>query len=119
MPASTLLSRRPTAARRSVAIGFTICVAIRPTRAAGPWSAAGIYLDGVRPHLGCPGYRFEENVVYRTDNPLFFNKWPREGNTWQDNWFQKDAPPKEKLQAIAAEAGLEAAYRQKLADSPL
>jgi len=66
----------------------------------------------VRPHLGCPGYRFEKNVVYRTDNPLFFNKWRREGNTWQDNWFQKDAPPKEKLQAIAAEAGLEAAYRQ-------
>ncbi len=88
-------------------------------REAGPWSAAGIYLDGVRPYLGCPGYRFEKNVVYRTDNPLFFNKWRREGNTWQDNWFQKDAPPKEKLQAIAAEAGLEAAYRQKLADSPL
>ena len=87
-------------------------------REAGPWSAAGIYLDGVRPYLGCPGYRFERNVVYRTDNPLFFNKWRREGNTWQDNWFQEDAPPKEKLRAIAAEAGLEAAYRQKLPDGP-
>ncbi len=37
----------------------------------GPWSAAGIYLDGVRPDLGCRGYLFEKNVVYRTDQALF------------------------------------------------
>src|SRR5208283_3237677 len=41
-------------------------------RGAGGWDAAGIYLDGVRPDLGCKTYRVEDNVVYQTANPLFF-----------------------------------------------
>ncbi len=83
-------------------------------RDAGPWSAAGIYLDGVRPNLGCRGFHFEKNVVYGTESPLFFCAASEKGNTWQDNWFQKAAPPKATLDAIAHEAGLEPAYRQKL-----
>jgi Right handed beta helix region len=87
-------------------------------RDAGPWSAAGIYLDGVRPELGCRGYRFEKNVVYRTENPLFFCQCSANGNTWQDNVFEKDTPPKQRLEAIASEAGLEPAYRWKLTGKP-
>ena len=49
-------------------------------RDAGPWSAAGIYLDGVRADLGCRGYQFEKNVVYGTESPLFFCQCSRE---WQ------------------------------------
>ena len=87
-------------------------------RDAGPWSAAGIYLDGVRPDLGCRGYRFEKNVVYATDSPLFFCAASREGNIWQDNIFEKGTPPQSRIDAIAREAGLEPPYRQKLTGKP-
>jgi hypothetical protein len=87
-------------------------------RDAGPWSAAGIYLDGVRADLGCRGYRFEKNVVYGTESPLFFCQCSESGNTWDGNLFQKVAPPKETLETIAKEAGLEPAYRQKLLAKP-
>jgi len=87
-------------------------------RDAGPWSAAGIYLDGVRENLGCRGYHFENNVVYGTDSPLFFCACSEKGNTWNGNVFQKAAPPKPVLDAIAKEAGLEPAYRQKLLAKP-
>ena len=83
-------------------------------REAGPWSAAGIYLDGVRPNLGCRGYHFEKNVVYGTEGSLFFCQCSAEGNTWQDNVFEKGTPPKPRLDAIAREAGLQPPWRQKL-----
>ena len=44
----------------------------------------------------------------------FFCQCSGSGNTWHGNLFQKVAPPKETLEAIANEAGLEPAYRQKL-----
>ena len=48
-------------------------------------------------------YRFEKNVVYRTDHPLFFCQCSEAGNTWQDNVFLGDKePPAEVLQAIQA-----------------
>ena len=76
------------------------------TRDAGPWSAPGIYLDGVRPDLGCRNYRFEKNVVYRTENPLFLCQCTREGNTWQDNVFLGQAEPaSDVLRAVRTRAG--------------
>ena len=78
----------------------------------------GIYLDGVRPELGCRGYRFEKNVVYRTANPLIFCQASTAGNTWQDNIFAVAPPPQPRLDQIAREAGLELAYRQKLLGKP-
>jgi alpha-galactosidase len=73
---------------------------------AGPWSAAGIYLDGVRPDLGCRGYRFEENVVYRTEQPLFFCQCSEQGNVWRDNSFLGQVtPPPEVLERIQGQAG--------------
>jgi hypothetical protein len=83
-------------------------------RGTGPWSAAGIYLDGVRADLGCRGYQFEKNVVYGTESPLFFCQCSQSGNTWDGNLFLKAAPPKEMVQAVTNEAGLEPAYRRKL-----
>jgi hypothetical protein len=87
-------------------------------RDAGPWSAAGIYLDGVRPQLGCRGYRFENNVVCAIDSPLFFCACSAAGNVWQDNVFEKGTPPQSRLDAIARQAGLEPPYRQKLLGKP-
>ncbi len=83
-------------------------------RGAGGWDAAGIYLDGVRPDLGCRNYRIENNIVYQTSNPLFFCQAGKEGNTWKDNVFLgNETPPKDVLEAIQAKAGLEPAYRKK------
>ena len=78
----------------------------------------GLYLDGVRPDLGCKTYRVEGNVIFGNANgPLFFCQCGKEGNTWIDNVFQeKGVPPRETLQAIQSKAGLEPAYRQKLAE---
>ena len=76
-------------------------------RGAGPWSAAGIYLDAVRQELGCRNYLFEKNVVYRTGHPLFFCQCSEKGNTWRGNLFLGQAdPPREVLDAIQAKAGL-------------
>ena len=77
-------------------------------RGFGPWSAAGIYLDGVRPDLGCRGYLFEKNVVYRTDQALFFCQANESGNAWRDNLFLSGqaVPPKDVLDWIGAKAGL-------------
>ncbi len=83
-----------------------------------PGSGGGIYLDGVRPELGCRGYRFEKNVVYRTARPLIFCQCSAAGNTWQDNIFADDPPPKSRIDQIAREAGLQAPYRQKLTHKP-
>jgi len=75
-------------------------------RGAGGWSAAGIYLDGVRAELGCRGYRFEKNVVYRTENPLFFCQCSEQGNVWRENVFAgKELPAKDVLEAAQAKAG--------------
>lgn len=79
----------------------------------GGQDAAGIYLDGVRPNLGCKTYLFENNVVYQTANPLFLNQCKKEDDVWRDNTFvEKGTPPKEVLEAIQAKAGLEPAYRR-------
>jgi len=91
---------------------------IRDLRGNGPGSGGGIYLDGVRPELGCRGYRFEKNVVYRTANPLIFCQASTAGNTWQDNIFAVAPPPQPRLDQVAREAGLEPAYRQKLLGKP-
>ncbi len=84
----------------------------------GPFTCPGIYLDGVRPNLGVKGYHFQGNVVYACGQPLFLLHCKREDNTWQDDVFQKDPPPREVLEAIAREAGLESAYRERLAPTP-
>lgn len=92
---------------------------LRPNRSnpreAGPWSAAGIYLDGVRPPLGCRDYRIEDNVVYKTTAPLFFCACGAEGNHILNNVFMTDGvPAKEVLEAARSRAGLEPAYRRAL-----
>ena len=90
---------------------------IRDLRPAPPkirGCGGGIYLDGVRPELGCRGYRFEGNVVYRTANPLVFCQASMAGNTWKDNIFAVDPPPQSAIDQIARQAGLEPPYRQKL-----
>jgi hypothetical protein len=88
------------------------------SRDTGPWSRPGIYLDGVRPHLGVKGYHFQGNVVYACGEPLFLLHCPKEDNTWHDNLFQKAPPPKATLETIANEAGLEAAYHRRLLGTP-
>lgn len=82
----------------------------------GPWTCPGIYLDGVRPHLGVKGYHFQGNVVYGCGDPVFLLHCAKEDNTWDGNVFQKQAPAKDVLEAIAQEAGLEPRYRQRLLD---
>jgi hypothetical protein len=82
-------------------------------RDAGGWDAAGIYLDGVRPDLGCKSYQIESNVVYKTSSPLFLNLGG--GSTWLDNVLQQDGtPPREFIDAMEAATGLEAAYRRSI-----
>ena len=88
------------------------------SRERGPFTCPGVYLDGVRPHLGVKGYHFQGNVVYSCGEPLFLLHCKREDNTWQDDVFQKDPPPRDVLEAIAREAGLEPAYRERLAPKP-
>ncbi|MBN1341239.1 MAG: right-handed parallel beta-helix repeat-containing protein [Phycisphaerae bacterium] len=84
-------------------------------REVGPWSAAGIYLDGVRPQLGCRDYRIEDNLVYKTTAPLFFCACGPEGNHILNNVFlPAGVPAKESLEAAQSRAGLEPAYRRAL-----
>jgi len=88
-------------------------------RPAGGYSAAGIYMDGVRWYLGCKTYTVEENVIFQTHNPLFLLCASEEGNTFRNNLFLKQgAPPRATLEAMLAKAGLEPAYR-KLAPEPV
>jgi len=89
------------------------------SRQGGDFSAAGIYLDGVRPTMGCRGYRFENNVIYQTGAPLFFCQCSEAGNGFVDNTFLKTgAPAQEVLDAARAKAGLEPAYRHLLGEQP-
>ena len=88
------------------------------SRNAGPWACPGIYLDGVRMHLGCKGYHFRGNVVYRCGRPLFLNQCRKEDNTWRENVFQKDAPSRRVLEAIGASAGPPKAPRRGPSEKP-
>ena len=72
----------------------------------------------IRQDLGRRGYRFEKNVVYQTECLLFFCQCSKNGNIWRDNLFEKDAPARAKLAAIANEVRLESPYRQKLITEP-
>ncbi len=65
------------------------------SRAVGPYSATGIYLDGS--NSGCS---YENNVVYQATSALFVNGGGQV--TWRDNLFQKSGtPPREFLEAMA------------------
>ena len=78
------------------------------SRAVGPYSATGIYLDGA--NSGCC---YENNVVYQATSALFVNGGGQV--TWRDNLFQKSgAPPPEFIEAMQAYAGLTPAYRRAL-----
>jgi hypothetical protein len=83
------------------------------SRPVGPYSAAGIYLDG-----GCSGARYESNVVYRACDSLFVNGEEKDAarlNRWSDNVFQQvGTPPREFVEAIAAQAGLDPAHRRSI-----
>jgi len=71
----------------------------------------GMFIDE-----GSKGFLFEQNVIYDTAAELIrFNQCRREWHTWQDNHFGPAAEVKEAGQAIIARAGLEPAYRQRLA----
>lgn len=79
-------------------------------RPVGPYSAAGIYLDG-----NSKGCRYEGNVAYRTASALFCNCNGIQDNTWLDNAFvEQGAPPQEFTDAMQGYAGLEPAYRRAL-----
>jgi hypothetical protein len=72
----------------------------------------GMFIDE-----GSKGFLFEQNVIYDTAAELVrFNQCRREWHTWQDNHFGPAAEVKEAGQAVIARAGLEPAYRQRLAD---
>ncbi|MCY2991505.1 MAG: right-handed parallel beta-helix repeat-containing protein [Planctomycetota bacterium] len=77
-------------------------------RDAGPFLAAGIYLDG-----DATGYLFENNVVFRTFGGLFNGNMGH--NAWLENVIQKEgSPPAEFIEAVQTHAGLEPAYRRAL-----
>ncbi|MCL5098997.1 MAG: right-handed parallel beta-helix repeat-containing protein [Candidatus Omnitrophica bacterium] len=77
-------------------------------RPVGPYSAAGIYLDGR--NSGC---RYEQNVSWNATSPLF--GYAKERNTWVDNIFlSTGSPPREFLEAVQSRAGLEPAYERSL-----
>ena len=81
-------------------------------RPEGPYSAAGIYLDG-----NSKGGRYEDNVAYRTASALFGNCSGLEfrDNIWLDNAFlNQGAPPQEFTDAMQGYAGLEPTYRRAL-----
>ena len=65
-------------------------------RDAGPWMPPELYLDGVRPDLGCRGYHFEKNVVYGTDSPCSSVRRARPA-TPAGHIFEKGLPPKPRL----------------------
>jgi hypothetical protein len=88
-------------------------------RPVGPFTAAGIYLDGN--NNGC---RYEGNVTYRACAVYFFcgHRAQDNNNAWIDNVFlDQGAPPQEFVEAMQGYAGPEAAYRRALlgADSPV
>ena len=71
----------------------------------------GMFIDE-----GSKGFLFEQNVIYDTAAELVrFNQCQREWHTWQDNHFGSAAEVKESGKAVIAKAGLEPAYRQRLA----
>ncbi len=77
-------------------------------RALGPYSAAGIYLDG-----GNSGCRYERNICWNTTSPLFGNGPGR--NAWAENIFvNSGSPPPEFVEAVRICAGLEPAWRRSL-----
>ena len=76
-------------------------------RPVGPYSAAGIYLDG-----NAAGYLFENNVVFKTGSALFVNEGAA---IWRDNaLLENESPPAEFVEAMRNCAGLEPAYRRSL-----
>jgi len=81
-------------------------------RPVGPFTAAGIYLDGN--NKGC---RYEGNVAYRASAVYFFcgHRPQDNNNTWIDNVFlDQGAPPQEFIDAMQDYAGPEPAYRRAL-----
>ena len=79
------------------------------SRQPGPYSAAGIYLDGQ--NSGC---QYDHNVAFRTSAPLFINGLGKD-LAWIDNLFyQTGLPPEEFIQVMSAYSGLEPGFQQSL-----
>lgn len=71
----------------------------------------GMFIDE-----GSKGFLFERNVIYNTAAKMVrFNQCQRDWHTWRDNHFGPAAEVKKSGAKIIAEAGLEPAYRQRLA----
>jgi len=70
----------------------------------------GLFID-----VGSKGFLFERNVIYRTSaEPVRFNQCSREWHTWRDNHFGDLAGAPDALKEVAARAGLEPAYSERL-----
>ena len=83
----------------------------------GPWDCPALYLDGVIPAIGVKGYEISGNVGYNTsDPPLFLLHCASGDQTWDNNILQQTPPPQATIDAIAAQAGLEPAYRHLLGE---
>ena len=71
----------------------------------------GMFID-----QGSKGYLFERNVIYDTSEQLVrFNQCQRDWHTWRDNHVGPEAEVKKSGAEIIAKAGLEPAYRKRLA----
>ncbi|MCL5097961.1 MAG: right-handed parallel beta-helix repeat-containing protein [Candidatus Omnitrophica bacterium] len=77
--------------------------------------ASGIYLDAVRPQLGCTNYQFENNFIFQAGLPKNLCACDGSGNLWLDNSFEKGPiHSTELLAALEARTGLEPGYYRKL-----
>jgi hypothetical protein len=77
-------------------------------------ASAGLYLDSA-----CAGVTFERNVIYRNPSMVLIlnNNQDLARNKWTGNLVvatKEEAPPPEFVEAMAAYAGLEPAYRKNL-----
>ena len=91
----------------------------------GPFISPGLYLDGVNTRIGCKGWEFVGNVVYRTGlrysqappqfTPLYLNYCTAAQQRWAHNvLLQAELPAPGVLAGITASAGLEERYRHLL-----
>jgi len=84
-----------------------------------PFSFGGAPNNGIFIDEGSKAYLFEDTIIYNTSGEAIrFNQCKREDHTWKNNHFGTKPGAADFPKDLAAQAGLEPAYRKLLSQEP-
>lgn len=84
-----------------------------------PFAFGGAPNNGIFIDEGSKAYLFEDTIIYNTSGEAIrFNRCTREDHTWKNNHFGTKPNTPDFPKELAAQAGLELAYRKALSQEP-